>query len=86
MAVNNLLSRDDEAEQGNGGNSSDGNAPGAGAGGNSDDWDDEAVELLSFFEYPDSHGLFDADGLIADEMAGPPTSPRFRGDLTSDYG
>ncbi|CAH8457758.1 unnamed protein product [Schistosoma intercalatum] len=85
MAVNNLLSRDDEAEQGNGGNSSDGNAPGAGAGGNSDDWDDEAVELLSFFEYPDSHGLFDADGLIADEMAGPPTSPRFRGDLTSDY-
>ncbi|XP_018648366.1 putative ubiquitin--protein ligase edd [Schistosoma mansoni] len=85
MAVNNLLSRDDEAEQGNGGGSSDGNAPGAGAGGNSDDWDDEAVELLSFFEYPDSHGLFDADGLIADEMAGPPTSPRFRGDLTSDY-
>ncbi|CAH8458705.1 unnamed protein product [Heterobilharzia americana] len=84
MAVNNLLSRDDEAEQGNGGNSSDSNIPGGG-GGNSDDWDDEAVELLSFFEYPDSHGLFENDGLTADEMTGPPTSPRFRGDLTSDY-
>ncbi|KAK4472261.1 hypothetical protein MN116_003530 [Schistosoma mekongi] len=85
MAVNNLLSRDDEAEQGNGGNPADGNVPGASGGVNSDDWDDEAVELLSFFEYPDSHGFLETDGLIADEMAGPPTSPRFRGDLSSDY-
>nr|CAH8831156.1 unnamed protein product [Trichobilharzia regenti] len=86
MAVNNLLSRDDEAEQGNGGNSSDGNAQGGGSG-NPDDyyWDDEAVELLSFFEYPDSHGIFENDGSNADETAGPPTSPRFRSDLTSDY-
>ncbi|KAH8852577.1 E3 ubiquitin-protein ligase [Schistosoma japonicum] len=85
MAVNNLLSRDDEAEQGNSGNLADGNIPGASGGGNSDDWDDEAVELLSFFEYPDSHGFLETDGLIADEMAGPPTSPRFRADLSSDY-
>lgn len=81
MAVNNLLSWDDDIEQN--GNSSDGTL---GGGVNTDEWDDEAVELLSFFEYPDSHNLFESDGFITDELVAPPTSPRFRSDLSSDYG
>ncbi|KAF7232604.1 hypothetical protein EG68_10138 [Paragonimus skrjabini miyazakii] len=83
MAVNNLLSRDDEVEQSN-------SAPGDGGPGGlgsigAEDWDDESVDLLSFFEYPDNHILFESDGIISDERIEPPTSPRNRGELSSEY-
>ncbi|CAL8107686.1 unnamed protein product [Calicophoron daubneyi] len=84
MAVNNLLSRDDETEQGNGAAGDDGAVVGSLAAG-SDDWDDDSVDLLSFFEYSDSHILFDSDAVIPDELVEPPTSPRPRGDLSSEY-
>ncbi|KAF5401972.1 hypothetical protein PHET_04640 [Paragonimus heterotremus] len=83
MAVNNLLSRDDEVEQSN-------SAPGDGGPGGlgsigAEDWDDESVDLLSFFEYPDNHILFESDGIISDERIEPPTSPRNRAELSSEY-
>ncbi|KER30873.1 hypothetical protein T265_02799 [Opisthorchis viverrini] len=85
MAVNNLLSRDDEAEQSNS-VSGDGTSGLGGLGSGSDDWDDESMDLLSFFQYPDSHILFDTDAMVPDELMEPPTSPRHRGELASDYG
>ncbi|KAA3672512.1 E3 ubiquitin-protein ligase EDD1, partial [Paragonimus westermani] len=83
MAVNNLLSRDDEAEQSNNA-SGDGGPGGLGSVG-AEDWDDESVDLLSFFEYPDNHILFESDGIISDERIEPPTSPRNRAELSSEY-
>ncbi|THD21469.1 Hyperplastic disc [Fasciola hepatica] len=79
MAVNNLLSRDDETEQSNIGSGDGGTI------GNGEDWEDDSVDILSLFEYPDGRMLLDSDSMIPDELIEPPTSPRPRGDLPFDY-
>lgn len=80
MAVNNLLSRDDETEQSNTGSGDGGTI------GNGEDWDEDSVDILSLFEYPDGRMLLDSESMIPDELIEPPTSPRPRGDLPFDYG
>ncbi len=78
MAVNNLLSRDDEAEMS-------GSSGGVGGGGNAEDWDDESDELISIFEHPDSHLLLDSEATLGDDLF-EPSSPRLRGEMNSDNG
>lgn len=78
MAVNNLLSRDDESDL----NASSG--PVGVTGG--EEWEDEPEDLLSFFEHPESHLLLESEACFEDVLFDRPSSPRLRNDLTSDYG
>lgn len=84
MAVNNLLSRDDEGEPSHGTSGGD-NGVVSGALGGSDDWYDESISLLSFLEDSEGHVLFDPGAIGTDDSIEPTTSPRRRGDA-SEYG
>ncbi|VDK87272.1 unnamed protein product [Dibothriocephalus latus] len=78
MAVNNLLSRDDETDIGS--SSGTVGAPSA-----AEDWEDEAEDLFSIFEHPEGHLLFEPETGVTDELLDRAFSPRLRGELGSDY-
>lgn len=78
MAVNNLLSRDDEADLSG--------SSGAVGMATDEDWEDEAEELFSLFEHPEGYLLLDGESGLADELLDRPSSPRVRRELAFDYG
>uniref|UniRef100_A0A5K3FCE0 HECT domain-containing protein n=3 Tax=Mesocestoides corti TaxID=53468 RepID=A0A5K3FCE0_MESCO len=75
MAVNNLLSRDDEADLG----------ASSGTVSIGEDWEDEAEDLFSLFEHPERHLLLDGESGFTDDLIDRPSSPRFRRELSIDY-
>ena len=75
MAVNNLLSREDEADF----NGS------SGAVNIGDEWEDDAEDIFSLLDH--SEGLLlEGEGNFQEDLVDPSSSPRFRREILMDLG